>query len=548
MDNNDELQALISLLRKENDALRLEKASLRQERDSLSRLNEYNCLLQDNSPDDIFLLDAKLNILLCTASVNRVMGRDVQGEHFPAIVNEAFGADFEGTVAAALSDVLKLGETREVKAHTVGRRDESGSLNELYYSLRLSPTLDKNGRITGAVVLAHDITEVQNANARAYSATLAKSNFLANMSHEIRTPLNAIIGMTQIGMTSSDYQKTQYCLQKINSASKQLLRLVSDVLDISKIESGRLELKSTGFDIRAMLGSLLSIHTIEAEDKLIDVNMEISDDFPLYVIGDEVRLSQIITNLLSNAIKFTPKGGNVLLSCRASDAGEDKIRLEMAVTDSGPGVNANHMHRLYEPFEQADDSITRKHGGSGLGLAISKRIVNLMDGEISVQNMPEGGARFYFHVLIGKVLDMDLLFSGPASGAPDGALDFSDYTILIAEDLEINKEIAVAMLEDTRAAVECVSNGQEAVEAFAEDPDKYDLILMDMQMPVMDGLEATRRIRAFNLPKAVTIPIVAMTANAFAEDIEECKKAGMTDHIGKPLDMAVFLSKLGMYL
>jgi CheY-like chemotaxis protein/anti-sigma regulatory factor (Ser/Thr protein kinase) len=298
-----------------------------------------------------------------------------------------------------------------------------------------------------------------------------------------------------------------------------------------------------------MLDLLLGIYIVRAEEKSIDLQMILSDDFPQYVNADELRLSQIITNLLSNAIKFTKINGKVTLSA-SLDKEQVKgfNRLNISVTDNGIGINMENSQKLFKPFEQADRSTSLKYGGTGLGLAISKKIIEAMNGEINVKNMPDGGACFYFHILLEKAEEPIDNINNEGIESLNNTPDFSNYSLLLVEDIEINREIAIAFLEDTHIQIECAGNGLEAVQAFVHSPQKYDIILMDMQMPVMDGLEATRRIRATDELKAKQIPIIAMTANAFAEDIAQCKKAGMNDHIGKPLDAQIFINKLAMYL
>jgi signal transduction histidine kinase len=253
----------------------------------------YNQMLRDNSPDDLFLLDAGMNILLYTSSIKKRMDRDVTGEQFLPIATEAFGEDCAREIEPTLRDVLLSGESRSVDAHVYEHSSEPDNKKELFFSFRISPALDSKGNLTGVVVLAHDNTEMHHANIRAESAARAKSKFLANMSHEIRTPLNAIIGMTQIGLASDAYQKTHYCLEKISVASKQLLSLINDVLDISKIEADRLELSISAFDIKAMLESLLSVHAVRADEKSIALRMVLDDGWGSGAIAQREGSSRV---------------------------------------------------------------------------------------------------------------------------------------------------------------------------------------------------------------------------------------------------------------
>jgi len=559
---------ILSSLKDENNSIKQEISKLQWEHENLLKryklaialcdYNEeekeiqmqYNRMFRDSSPDDILLLDKEMNILLCTSSVNKRFDRDVTGESFIQLCDGYVGDNIAAQMESALNEVFLTGKPYATDVRTDRRAGEPNRGKELFFSVQISPAFDNKGTLTGVVVLVHDNTEMHHANILAEAATRAKSNFLANISHEIRTPLNAIIGMTQIGLASNEFKKTQYCLEKISYASKHLLSLINDVLDISKIEAGRLELSESVFNIRDMFDSLINIYIVRAEEKSIDLQMILSDDFPRYVTGDELHLSQIITNLLSNAIKFTPDNGKVTLYASLDKEQQAKgyMRLNISVTDNGIGVNIEDSEKLFRPFEQASKSTSLKYGGTGLGLAISKKIIEAMDGDIKIKNMPGGGACFYFHIIIGEAEEPRSIVSKMNSNTLNTAFDFSNFTLLLADDIEINREIALAFLDDTHIKVDCVENGLEAVEAFEKTPQEYDVILMDMQMPVMDGLEATRRIRAMDSFEAKQIPIIAMTANAFAEDIAECKKAGMNDHIGKPLDAQIFINTLAMYL
>ncbi len=507
----------------------------------------YNQMLRDNCPDGMFLLDTEARILLCTSSVRRLFGRDVSeliGLEIVPLMRELFDNDFADRMDAAFQ-VIKA--TKGMLSFD----SEIASGRGVFFSVSVAPALSEERQLTGMVVLLHDTSELLAAKVQAESATRAKSTFLANMSHEIRTPLNAIIGMTKIGISAGTTERAVYCLEKIDTASRQLLGLINDILDISKIEANKLELAESVYNLGRMIDTIAGVIVVKAEEKDIALDVRMDDRLPQYVRGDEMRLSQVIMNLLSNAVKFTPEGGRVRLEVwRASPVNEEDCEIGVAVTDTGIGISPEQKGKLFLAFEQADGSIARKYGGTGLGLAISKQIVELMGGRIGVEDGDDGvGSRFFFTVKAGYLTGCPKAPSEPEGRVEIGTgRTYAGRTLMLVEDIEINREIVVTLLEDTKIDIVCEENGQEALAAFAAAPGKYDMILMDLQMPVMDGLEATRRIRALDVPQSRSVPIVAMTANAFAEDVAACREAGMVDHIGKPVDVDVLLGKLAKYL
>jgi CheY-like chemotaxis protein len=302
-----------------------------------------------------------------------------------------------------------------------------------------------------------------------------------------------------------------------------------------------------------MLNRVITIVGFKIEDKNQNLMLEIGDHVPEYVIADHQRLAQVITNFLSNANKFTPKDGTIWLRVNHLTTKDGVCRLRLEVQDDGIGISEEQQQRLFRSFEQVDNSISRKYGGTGLGLIISKRIIEMMNGKVWIESELNQGANFIFEIDVRIRADLkDKLPSDIAAttAAGEESLNgiFAGKHILLAEDVEVNRMIVLSLLEPTQAEIDCVENGAEAVCKFKESPDKYDIIFMDIQMPLMDGYEATRKIRSLYVANAATIPIVAMTANVFRDEVEKCLTAGMNSHIGKPLDFNELLKELRNWL
>ena len=535
--------------------------------------------------------------------------------------------------------------------------------------------------IIGGLILFSRMLAGKQAAAEAASVT--KSAFLANMSHEIRTPINAIVGMTSIGMSAGDSERMKYCFTKIEDASKHLLGVINDILDMSKIESGKFELSPQEFSFENMLRRVVGVVNFRIDEKNQKFDVHIDKNIPKNLIGDDQRIAQVITNLLSNAVKFTPENGSVILDTGLMDEENGIYKIKFTVTDTGIGISREQQTRLFKSFQQAESDTTRKFGGTGLGLAISKNIVEMMGGEIWVESELGKGSSFIFTIRLKKgekpqglltpdvnienlrILTVDddpdvliffkelmqeiNIYCDTAANAEDAlaiieknypyniyfidwklpGIDgvelakklkdksvkaaepgravviiisaaewntietearkagvdkfiskplfpsaivnvineclgtnsarseellednidiFADHCILLAEDVEINRDIVVTLLEPTGIKIDCAENGAEAVRMFVESPDKYGMIFMDLQMPEMDGYQATRSIRSLGVPEAKSVPIIAMTANVFREDVEKCLEAGMNWHVGKPIDIDEVIRQLKLYL
>ena len=419
-----------------------------------------------------------------------------------------------------------------------------------------------NGRVV-CVVTISDITKevkaqlaLRDALTNAQNANNAKRDFLSRMSHEIRTPMNAIIGMTTIAAANTDDAgKVEDCLKKIGQASKHLLMLINDVLDMSRIESNKVTMNLAPFDINQLVSNITDFVYGQTRQNNVEFFkcMEGFEQHTVY-IGDSLRINQVLLNLMSNAIKFTPPGGRVGLEIICTPGKERNDSVRFIVSDTGIGMNEDTIKRIYDPFEQADAAIAQKYGGSGLGMSITKNLISLMNGHIHVKSEPGKGSVFTVELTLQRSREA---LSPPASeivdsikameaGDEHGGNPLEGKNILLAEDNALNMEIAVELLKMNGInRVECARDGQQVVDMFLESSQgEFDAILMDIQMPRKDGYEATREIRASCHPDARKVAIIATTANAFSEDVTAALTAGMYAHIGKPLDVKHFCDVL----
>ena len=570
---------------------------------------------------------------------------------------------------------------------------------EVRYFSFLGVVIEIVGELQELAMIGADITDIVESKDVAEKASKAKTEFLARMSHEIRTPLNAIIGMTTISQETDDPERKKYCLEKISGASKHLLGVINDILDMSNIETNKFCLDIGEFDLENMLINISNMVSFLIDEKDHNFIIKFEPNIPRSIISDEGRLSQVIVNILSNAIKFTPENGTVSLHLAPIEAevkdndndksGYDTVNLKFTISDTGIGISKEQQSKLFQPFEQGDGGLSRQFGGTGVGLSISKNIIELMGGNIEIKSdLGEGTdvtfvvevmrgtqnehphisdkinreqlrilvvddspdtLEYFYQLLKVNELNFDTAISGevalgmievasqssnpynfffvdnimpginglelskiikdrtpmaqviilvsaaqwgtiekeatevgiddyiskplfpspivdcintrlqyttPETGAAKGDEsdeenyydDFTGKTLLIVEDVDINSEIIIALLEDTNISMEVAENGLIAVEKFQADSSKYDLIFMDLHMPIMDGHEATRIIRNSSESNAKSIPIIAVTANAFEKDIQECKDSGMNDHIAKPVDRDVMIEKMRPWL
>ncbi|MBA2672542.1 PAS domain S-box protein [Ramlibacter sp.] len=503
----------------------------RQQADEVKRQRALLAGLIDSIPDMIVYKSPDGEYLGCNEAFAAISGRppsQIKGKRVHELFAPARAVDIAAQDAMVLR-TLERHTSEEWVTYPDGRR--------VLLDVVRTPLRDTSGTVVGLLAVSRNITErkqqeeaARAAKELAEEATRMKSEFLANMSHEIRTPMNAILGLSHLALKTELTGKQSGYLEKILSSGQHLLGILNDILDFSKVEAGKLDLENTVFDLSRLLKDAEDMVLEKCLAKGLSLRFDIAPGVPARLRGDPLRLGQVLLNYIHNAVKFTQQGG-VVVRVEAESSDSDAAVLRFLVSDTGIGLTQEQSARLFRSFSQADTSTTRRFGGTGLGLAICKKLAELMGGAVGVESAYGQGSTFWFTARLAWPCEHALAAHGAQPATNPALTHLRGRTVLLVEDNDINQIVAQELLDELGLQVEIAENGQVAVDRLAVAA--YDLVLMDMQMPVMDGVEATKIIRG---RMGAGIPIVAMTANAMRQDREKCLAAGMDDFLVKPFE------------
>lgn len=549
---------ITDITEKHHEIERIEKNKEQQDRMITALASDYRC---------VYHVDLDADEAICYRSDPMDSNQSPEGMVFPYLERFTWYADNyidpeyrEGFLNFIDPDNVREGlAENSIIAYRYLVKNESRDYYEMIRMAGVRHPKDRDDNIVHAVGLGFSVidTEMRDSMARnrilaealtaAEDANRAKTTFLSRMSHEIRTPMNAIIGFSELALRRKDIDDLlREYLEKIGGSAHHLLDLINDILDMSRIEAGRLVLRKEPFSLRNMISQIDAMVFSQCREKGVTYSSRIFDDVGDGYIGDIIKLKQILINILSNAVKFTDKGGRVALVVEKVNEYDDLTTLRFSVRDTGHGMDKDFIPKIFDAFSQEEDGGSTKYGSTGLGMAITKNLVDMMEGTISVDSEKGKGSIFSVVVTLRTIDDETVDGSAMAEEYGKTAAGISGRRILVAEDIPVNAEITKKVLSVNGAVPELAVNGREALELFTRSgPWYYDAILMDVKMPEMDGLEATEAIRALGRPDAELIPIVAMTANAFDEDIKRSLQAGMNAHLTKPFDAGQLCAVLG---